>query len=133
MTISICIVSLIIHPILVQIKVIMWYPINSHTIWHSHIAFRMAGIIYRLSTVTSQTRNCMITSAFKKPDVHSMERFAYILETKKTISNRSKLYDTIIETQKLADSRKAYHRSSVAQSFNLRKSAIICVSIKTLS
>ena len=46
------------------------------------------------------------------------------------LSNRSKLYDTIIETQKLADSRKAYHRSSIAQLFNLRKSAIICVSIK---
>ena len=26
------------------------------------------------------------------------------------LSNRSKLYDTIIETQKLTDSRKAYHR-----------------------
>ena len=46
------------------------------------------------------------------------------------LSNRSKLYDTIIETQKLADSRKEYHRSSIAQPFNLRKSAIICVSIK---
>ncbi|RHB30273.1 hypothetical protein DW888_19005 [Bacteroides nordii] len=46
------------------------------------------------------------------------------------INNRSSLYDTVIETQKLADSRKAYHRSSIAQPFNLRKSAIICVSIK---
>ena len=46
------------------------------------------------------------------------------------LSNRSKLYDTIIETQKLADSRKAYHRSSIAQLFNLRISTIICVSIK---
>ena len=42
----------------------------------------------------------------------------------------SKLYETIIETQKLTDSRKAYHRSSIAQPFNLRKSAIMCVSIK---
>jgi hypothetical protein len=46
------------------------------------------------------------------------------------VSNRSKLYDIIIETQKLTDSRKEYHRSSIAQLFNLRKSAIICVSIK---
>ena len=46
------------------------------------------------------------------------------------LSNRLKLYDTIIETKKLADLRKAYHRSSIAQPFNLRKSAIICVSIK---
>ena len=46
------------------------------------------------------------------------------------VSNLSKLYDIIIETQKLTDSRKAYHRSSIAQPFNLRKSAIICVSIK---
>ncbi|MBD9110926.1 MAG: hypothetical protein EGQ74_12255 [Bacteroides nordii] len=46
------------------------------------------------------------------------------------INNRSSLYDTVIETQKLADSRKAYHRSSIAQPFNQRKSAIICVSIK---
>ena len=36
------------------------------------------------------------------------------------LSNRSKLYDPIIETQKLADSCKAYHRSSIAQLFNLR-------------
>jgi len=46
-----------------------------------------------------------------------------------SLCNRSKLYDVVIETQKLADSRKAYHRSSIAQPFNLRKSAIICVSI----
>ena len=39
------------------------------------------------------------------------------------VSNRSKLYDIIIETQKLADSRKAYHRSSIAQPFNLRSFA----------
>ena len=45
------------------------------------------------------------------------------------VSNLSKLYDIIIETQKLADLRKAYHRSNIAQLFNLRKSAIICVSI----
>ena len=46
------------------------------------------------------------------------------------LSNRSKLYDTIIETQIIADPRKAYHLSSIAQPFNLRKSVIICVSIK---
>ena len=46
------------------------------------------------------------------------------------VSNLSKLYDIIIETQKLTDSRKAYHRLSIAQPFNLRKSAIICVLIK---
>ena len=28
------------------------------------------------------------------------------------VSNRSKLYDIIIETQKLTDSRKEYHRIS---------------------
>ena len=40
-----------------------------------------------------------------------------------SLSNRSKLYDTIIEMQKLADSRKEYHRSSIAQLFNLRSFA----------
>ena len=39
------------------------------------------------------------------------------------VSNRSKLYDIIIETQIIADSRKEYHRSSIAQPFNLRSFA----------
>ena len=39
------------------------------------------------------------------------------------LSNRSKLYDTIIETQKLADSRKEYHSLRIAQPFNLRSFA----------
>ena len=42
------------------------------------------------------------------------------------LSNRSKLYDTIIETQKLADSRKAYHRSSM-------RSYLICENLRSFA
>lgn len=46
------------------------------------------------------------------------------------LSNRSKLYDTIIETKKLADLRKAYHCSSIAQLFSRPLKSILLSDIQ---